>query len=54
MNPVQSDARAWVRANLRGYFVAGYTPFRPDGEIDEPALRRNVGATQRPAARRWW
>jgi 4-hydroxy-tetrahydrodipicolinate synthase len=45
MNPVQSDARAWVRANLRGYFVAGYTPFRPDGEIDEPALRRNVGAT---------
>lgn len=40
-----SDARAWVRANLRGYFVAGYTPFRPDGEIDEPALRRNVRAT---------
>jgi len=40
-----SDARAWVRANLQGYFVAGYTPFRPDGEIDEPALRRNVHAT---------
>lgn len=39
------DARAWVRANLRGYFVACYTPFRPDGEIDEPALRRNVHAT---------
>lgn len=39
------DARAWVRANLRGYFVASYTPFRPDGEIDEAALRRNVHAT---------
>jgi 4-hydroxy-tetrahydrodipicolinate synthase len=30
---------------LRGYFVACYTPFRPDGAIDEPALRRNVHAT---------
>lgn len=31
--------------NLRGYFVACYTPFHPDGEIDEAALRRNVHAT---------
>ncbi len=38
-------ARAWVRARLRGYFAACYTPFHADGEIDEPALRRNVRAT---------
>lgn len=30
---------------LRGYFVAGYTPFLADGEIDEAALRANVHAT---------
>lgn len=31
--------------NLRGYFVACYTPFQSDGAIDEAALRRNVRAT---------
>ncbi len=31
--------------NLRGYFVACYTPFHPDGTIDEAALRRNAHAT---------
>lgn len=31
--------------NLRGYFVSAYTPFHPDGAIDEAALRRNVHAT---------
>lgn len=41
----RSAARQWVRANLRRYFVACYTPFHRDGEIDEPALRRNVRAT---------
>jgi len=30
---------------LRGYFVACYTPFHANGEIDEAALRRNVHAT---------
>jgi len=40
-----SSARTWVRANLRGYFVGLYTPFRADGEIDEAALERNVRAT---------
>ena len=42
---VRSDARRWVRENLRGYFAVLYTPFRPDGEIDEAGLRRNVAAT---------
>lgn len=42
---VRSEARQWVRENLRGYFTVLYTPFRPDGEIDEAGLRRNVAAT---------
>jgi 4-hydroxy-tetrahydrodipicolinate synthase len=42
---LRSAARQWVRANLRRYFVACYTPFCTDGEIDEPALRRNVHNT---------
>ena len=33
------------RQTFRGYFVACYTPYRPDREIDEAALRRNVHAT---------
>jgi 4-hydroxy-tetrahydrodipicolinate synthase len=41
----RSDARRWVRENLRGYFTVLYTPFLPDGEIDEAGLRRNVAAT---------
>ena len=42
---LRSEARHWVRTNFRGYFTVLYTPFRPDGEIDEPGLRRNVAAT---------
>lgn len=42
---VRSEARRWVRENLRGYFAVLYTPFSPDGEIDEAGLRRNVAAT---------
>src|SRR3954463_15993298 len=41
----RSDARKWVRQNLRGYFTVLYTPFLPDGEIDEAGLRSNVAAT---------
>ena len=41
----RSEARRWVRKHLRGYFTVLYTPFLPDGEIDEPGLRRNVAAT---------
>lgn len=41
----RSEARRWVRENLRGYFAVLYTPFLPDGEIDEAGLRRNVTAT---------
>jgi 4-hydroxy-tetrahydrodipicolinate synthase len=41
----RSQARHWVRDTLRGYFAVLYTPFRPDGEIDEPGLRSNVAAT---------
>lgn len=42
---VRSEARRWVRENLRGYFAVLYTPFSPEGEIDEAGLRRNVAAT---------
>ena len=41
----RSEARQWVRKNLRGYFAVLYTPLLPDGEIDEAGLRRNVAAT---------
>src|SRR3954452_15145603 len=41
----RSDARKWVRQNLRGYFTVLYTPLLPDGEIDEAGLRRNVAKT---------
>lgn len=34
-----------LKTRLRGYFVPCYTPFLPDGAIDEAALRRNVHAT---------
>jgi 4-hydroxy-tetrahydrodipicolinate synthase len=39
------DARQWVRGNLRRYFTVLYTPFLPDGEIDEAGLARNVEVT---------
>src|SRR6185369_16454930 len=42
---VRSEARRWVRENLRGYFTVLYTPFLPDGEIDEQGLRSNVAKT---------
>jgi len=41
----RSEAKRWARENLRGYFTVLYTPFRPDGEIDEAGLRSNVAAT---------
>lgn len=41
----RSEARQWVRANLRGYMTALYTPFGKDGEIDERALTENVEIT---------
>jgi 4-hydroxy-tetrahydrodipicolinate synthase len=41
----RGDERARIRASFSRYFTALYTPFRPDGEIDEPALRRNVEIT---------
>ncbi|WP_375459697.1 dihydrodipicolinate synthase family protein [uncultured Enterovirga sp.] len=40
-----SDARSWVRSHYRGYFAALYTPFGTDGEVDHPALARNVEIT---------
>jgi dihydrodipicolinate synthase/N-acetylneuraminate lyase len=45
MRYTKSEARAWVRANLKGYMTVLYTPFGPDGDIDEAALRRNVERT---------
>jgi len=41
----RSEARRWVRENFSGYFTVLYTPFLPDGEIDEAGLRRNAAAT---------
>jgi 4-hydroxy-tetrahydrodipicolinate synthase len=41
----RSEARQWVRENLRGYMTALYTPFRDDGELDERALVKNVETT---------
>jgi 4-hydroxy-tetrahydrodipicolinate synthase len=41
----RSEARQWMRANLRGYLTALYTPFRSDGDIDESALVKNVERT---------
>jgi 4-hydroxy-tetrahydrodipicolinate synthase len=38
-------ARDWTRSNLRRYLTALYTPFLPDGEIDEEGLARNVEVT---------
>jgi 4-hydroxy-tetrahydrodipicolinate synthase len=40
-----SEARRWVRTNLRGYMTALYTPFRENGDVDEDALVRNVELT---------
>lgn len=40
-----SDPRARVRTRFKRYFTALYTPFRPDGDIDEDGLRRNVEIT---------
>src|SRR4051812_43090182 len=41
----RSEARKWVRGSLRGYFTVLYTPFLPNGEIDERGLRSNVAKT---------
>jgi 4-hydroxy-tetrahydrodipicolinate synthase len=41
----RSEARGWIRANLRGYLTALYTPFTSEGDIDEAALARNVEVT---------
>ena len=41
---VRSQARRWVRDNLRGYITVLYTPFLPDGEIDEAGLRARIKA----------
>ena len=40
-----SEARQWVRTNLRGYMTALYTPFHQNGDIDESALVKNVELT---------
>jgi 4-hydroxy-tetrahydrodipicolinate synthase len=39
------EARDWVRATLRGYFTALYTPFTVDNQLDEEGLRHNVERT---------
>ena len=46
------EARKWVRDTLNGYVTVLYTPFREDGEIDEPALRAQRRAHALAARRR--
>lgn len=41
----RGTARDRIRAGFSRYFTALYTPFQPDGEIDEAALRHNVEIT---------
>ena len=41
----KGEAREWARATLRGYMTILYTPFAPDGTIDEAGLRHNVDRT---------
>jgi 4-hydroxy-tetrahydrodipicolinate synthase len=39
------NSRAWVRETFKRYFTALYTPFLPNGDIDEAGLRHNVEVT---------
>ncbi|MBN9408828.1 MAG: dihydrodipicolinate synthase family protein [Burkholderiales bacterium] len=43
----RADARTWIRQNLHGYITVLYTPFLPDGRIDEDGLRHNTELTLR-------
>ena len=42
MRYARSEAKSWVRKNLRGYIAVTTTPFTERGDIDEDGLRRNV------------
>jgi 4-hydroxy-tetrahydrodipicolinate synthase len=42
MRYATSEARDWVRQNLRGYVVTMTTPFLADGEVDVAGIRHNV------------
>ena len=42
MNYARSEAKTAARAQFRGLWAAITTPFTPDGELDEPGLRRNL------------
>lgn len=42
MRYATSDAKDWVRQNLRGCIVTMTTPFRDDGEVDVEGLRHDV------------
>jgi 4-hydroxy-tetrahydrodipicolinate synthase len=41
----RAQPRQWVRDNFRRYFTVIYTPFLPNGDIDEEGLRHNVRTT---------
>lgn len=42
MKYARSDAKKWVRENLRGYVAVTTTPMDASGEVDDAGLRRNV------------
>jgi 4-hydroxy-tetrahydrodipicolinate synthase len=42
MNYTRSEAKEAAKAQIRGLWAAITTPFMPDGELDEPGLRRNM------------
>lgn len=42
MNYKKSEAKQASRAQFRGIWAAITTPFTPEGELDEPGLRRNM------------
>lgn len=42
MRYTRSEAKSWVKQNLRGYIGVTTTPMTSSGEIDEEGLRRNV------------
>lgn len=42
MKYARSEAKSWVKSNLRGYIGVTTTPMLKNGEIDEAGLRHNV------------
>ena len=46
---VKSEAQDWAWENLRGEWSTLMTPFTPDDEVDDDALRHNIRTSSRSA-----